>query len=166
MKKRIEIKYKGFTLIELLVVVLIIGILSAIALPQYTQAVEKSRMAEAFSILPTLAQAMDVYVMSASNPEAYPLDKGVLDVDLSNLTCDTDGFCSSKYFKYRIFNDSNMTYAVNAVRLGDTAYTLQFQRTASNPSWTKRCVAKNAAQLKICKTLSGSPYSVYDISNL
>ena len=53
----------GFLLIELLVVVLIIGILAAIALPQYQKAVERSRMAEAIQILGDFATAQSIYYM-------------------------------------------------------------------------------------------------------
>ncbi len=69
---------KAFTLIELLVVVLIIGILSAVALPQYQKAVEKARLTEAFIGLKALATASDIYFL-ANNTRPY--DFTVLDID-------------------------------------------------------------------------------------
>ena len=77
---------KAFTLIELLVVVRIIGILAAIALPQYEKAVEKSRLAEALTNIATMKRAIDMYIMEKGWPSGFISLQDILEATGTELS--------------------------------------------------------------------------------
>ena len=75
-------KNAGFTLIELLVVVLIIGILAAVALPQYQRAVMKARYTKAIIWTKAVKDAFELYYLANG---AYPSNFDDVDINVPTL---------------------------------------------------------------------------------
>ncbi len=155
--------HKAFTLIELLVVVLIIGILSAIALPQYTQAVEKSRAAEALTNIGSFKKAVEIWKLAnpgkSRNFAGNTAGVGELDIDIpdnwvqatsamltaSNANASTKS--CSKTFCYDI-----STGVIKAHRVKTSTYQYEIWYWFHNNSY--ECYAHTEADLKLCKSLS------------
>ncbi len=156
--RRIKMK-KGFTLIELLVVVLIIGILSAVALPQYTKAVMKSRYANLKTLVHSVAQGAEVYYMA--NGE-YPTRIDELDIEIGGSEV-IDGTATHRYFDWgycSLYNNEHGDRFVCKNSLAGMGYMVVFKNSSYRPG-ARECVAKNtdlsSHQNQICKQETQDP---------
>ena len=153
---------KGFTLIELLVVVLIIGILSAIALPQYTIAVEKSRAAEALSMLKTIQEAGLVCQLEKGTPCNF----NEIVIELPGFNCETDGSgCVGKNFSYWcdetndctdpavVRNSSEFDYAMQYIGPSRYEGSVGGYVLLNNKHY---CWGNTEKGIKLCKSLGGT----------
>ena len=97
--KEIKNNSQGFTLIELLVVVVIIGILAAIALPQYQRVKEKTIMAEGVQIAKQIAEANQRYYLIH---DEYTDDIKNLDIGFDNTAniLNVDRFKTNNFIIY------------------------------------------------------------------
>ena len=129
----------GFTLIELLVVVLIIGILAAVALPQYQKAVAKTKAMQGLAILKSLAQASDAYYLANGQ---YPTSIDDLDIEIPILL-EWSFWLESSYINVRYWKLANQQ-----------KYTSRFSLIKFYNSPIIYCVTTSDDIYEVCKQLS------------
>ena len=157
----------GFTLIELLVVVLIIGILAAMAMPQYFKAVERSRMTEAITIMDSVVKAQRRKFMQTNR---YANEFEGLDVSPKGATGriyytkgdPVTGAGGGNGFRMTLsMNGSFRSSEMNAVRMVDGNYrhpSLQYQYVLERyyQSDNFSCRGYNQAGRELCADFCGT----------
>ena len=155
-----KLQKRGFALIELLVVVLIIGILAAVALPQYQKAVAKARLTEAVLFMNDMQKVVDAYLLQNGIQDVdFQTHPEILDVDLSTAI---NKLCASQADEHPFVcrfqcseaweNDpAECAIELNAAKADSADLALKYQ----NGKWTKTCtpLPNNPLSESLCSTL-------------
>ena len=151
---------KGFTLIELLVVVLIIGILSAIALPQYQKAVLKARLYQGIPLVESIYQAQQAYYLANGT---FATDFDSLDVAAPIQSCEDGGNEFTALYICK-FGKIVLNYGFSNVQFIDSTgqitymHFLRENAKFNNEPGDRYCSAKPEKQIarEICKSMGGT----------
>ncbi len=141
----------------MLVVVLIIGILAAVALPKYEQAVEKSRAIEGISLARSIALANDAYYLANGT---YTNNIEDLDLDFPGENVNRSGILTkvNQYFECRAQSSAGAQNSRKSVcRRNDLPYFIYYANTDTHA----RCGFDNEEGERWCKYLTAKTTSPY-----
>ncbi len=152
----------GFTLIELLVVVLIIGILAAVALPQYQKAVVKSKFATLQVGVNALVESIQRYYLEYGE---LPPNGNLSNVDVAGLSgCETDTsgdlVCANSYYHWENTPWFGRYVAGVSIKGDDkNKSVIQYRwRLSETAVPEERLCLSDSTNGSVCKSMNGVPH--------